>query len=45
VNAWVSLLLFLASVAWFLWLGRHEPRQRRPGEAAAEPAQPQPTVS
>jgi prolipoprotein diacylglyceryl transferase len=23
VNAWVSLVLFVASVGWFLWLGRH----------------------
>lgn len=45
VNAWVSLLLFLFAIAWFLWLGRHEPRQRQPGEAAPDHAQPQPTVS
>lgn len=23
VNAWVSVVLFAAAVAWFLWLGRH----------------------
>jgi prolipoprotein diacylglyceryl transferase len=29
VNAWVSLFLFLFGVGWFVWLGRHEPKQRR----------------
>jgi hypothetical protein len=32
-NAWVSILVFLFGVIWFVWLGRHEPVQRRPGEA------------
>jgi len=32
VNAWVSIVVFLAGLAWFLWLGRHAPRQRRPGD-------------
>ena len=33
VNAWVSVFVFVFGVAWFVWLGRHEPRQRRPGDA------------
>ena len=33
VNAWVSVLLFVFGIAWFVWLGRHEPPQRRPGDA------------
>jgi prolipoprotein diacylglyceryl transferase len=33
LNAWVSILVFLFGVIWFVWLGRHEPVQRRPGEA------------
>jgi prolipoprotein diacylglyceryl transferase len=32
VNAWVSVVLFAFGIAWFVWLGRHEPRQRRPGD-------------
>lgn len=31
LNAWVSILVFLFGVVWFVWLGRHEPEQRRPG--------------
>jgi prolipoprotein diacylglyceryl transferase len=34
VNAWVSLIVFVAAVVWFVWLRSHTPRQRRPG---AEP--------
>jgi prolipoprotein diacylglyceryl transferase len=34
VNAWVSVALFVFGIVWFVWLGRHEPRQRRPGERA-----------
>jgi prolipoprotein diacylglyceryl transferase len=34
VNAWVSLAVLLFGVWWFWWLGRHEPRQRRPGGGA-----------
>ncbi len=34
VNAWMSLVVFVAAVGWFIWLGRHAPRQRRPGHAA-----------
>jgi len=30
VNAWVSIGLFLFGIVWFVWLGRHEPPQRRP---------------
>ncbi|HEX9506332.1 MAG TPA: prolipoprotein diacylglyceryl transferase, partial [Acidimicrobiia bacterium] len=30
LNAWVSLVLFLVGIAWFVWLGRHQPPQRRP---------------
>jgi prolipoprotein diacylglyceryl transferase len=33
LNAWVSILVFLLGVGWFVWLGRHEPEQRRPGDA------------
>jgi prolipoprotein diacylglyceryl transferase len=36
VNAWVSLFVFLGAVAWFVWLRRHEPRQRRAGDAPTE---------
>jgi prolipoprotein diacylglyceryl transferase len=32
VNAWVSVVLFAFGIAWFVWLGRHEPRQRRPAD-------------
>jgi len=35
VNAWVSIALFVFGIGWFVWLGRHEPRQRRPGERAS----------
>ena len=31
INAWVSIGVFLFGVGWFVWLGRHEPEQRRPG--------------
>ena len=33
INAWVSLIVFVGAVVWFVWLGRHEPRQRRNGDA------------
>ncbi len=33
VNAWVSAIVFVLGIVWFVWLGRHEPAQRRPGEA------------
>ena len=36
VNAWVSVAVCLFGIAWFVWLGRHEPPQRRPGDAAAD---------
>jgi prolipoprotein diacylglyceryl transferase len=32
LNAWVSILVFLFAVTWFVWLGRHEPEQRHPGD-------------
>jgi prolipoprotein diacylglyceryl transferase len=32
LNAWVSIIVFLFAVAWFVWLGRHEPEQRHPGD-------------
>jgi prolipoprotein diacylglyceryl transferase len=32
INAWVSIGVFLAGLAWFLWLGRHAEPQRRPGD-------------
>jgi prolipoprotein diacylglyceryl transferase len=42
VNAWVAIALFLFGIGWFVWLGRHEPPQRRPGHveptAASSPA-------
>ena len=38
VNAWVSVLLFLFGVGWFVWLGRHEPEQRHPGDAPVDDA-------
>ena len=31
INAWVAIGVFLAGLAWFLWLGRHASPQRRPG--------------
>jgi len=31
VNAWVSLVVFVAAAVWFVWLRRHAPLQRRPG--------------
>jgi phosphatidylglycerol---prolipoprotein diacylglyceryl transferase len=37
LNAWVSALVFFGGVAWFVWLGRHEEPQRRPGHPV-EPA-------
>jgi prolipoprotein diacylglyceryl transferase len=37
VNAWVSVFVFMFGVAWFVWLGRHEPLQRRPGDAENSP--------
>ncbi|HEY3674083.1 MAG TPA: prolipoprotein diacylglyceryl transferase [Acidimicrobiia bacterium] len=36
VNAWVSILLFVFGVGWFVWLGRHEREQRHPGETFRE---------
>jgi prolipoprotein diacylglyceryl transferase len=32
VNAWMSVVVFVGAVIWFVWLGRHEPRQRRVGD-------------
>jgi prolipoprotein diacylglyceryltransferase len=41
LNAWVSVLVFLLGIAWFVWLGRHERSQRRPGHAqSGEPVAP-----
>jgi phosphatidylglycerol---prolipoprotein diacylglyceryl transferase len=34
LNAWVSIAVFLFGVGWFVWLGRHEPEQRRPGDGS-----------
>jgi len=36
VNAWVSIILFVFGVGWFIWLGRHEREQRHPGETFRE---------
>jgi prolipoprotein diacylglyceryltransferase len=33
LNAWVSMILFVAGIVWFVWLGRHEQPQRRPHHA------------
>jgi prolipoprotein diacylglyceryl transferase len=51
INAWVSLAVFVAAIAWFVWLGRHgtvdrpDPARVEPGvpldDASPEPAQPQ----
>ena len=30
INAWVSIGVLLAALAWFLWLGTHVSEQRRP---------------
>jgi hypothetical protein len=38
LNAWVSILVFLFAVGWCIWLGRHEPQQRRPGQHDASDA-------
>ncbi len=40
INAWVSILVFLFGIAWFVWLGRHEPAQRRPGETESSAMTP-----
>jgi prolipoprotein diacylglyceryl transferase len=40
VNAWVSVLAFLFGIVWFVWLGRHEPRQRPPRAGVATPDSP-----
>ena len=40
LNAWVSIVVCLSAIAWFVWLGRHRPPQRRPGyreEAGSAP--------
>ena len=31
VNAWVSIVVFGAATAWFVWLRRHTALQRSPG--------------
>jgi prolipoprotein diacylglyceryl transferase len=36
LNAWVSIVCFVLGIAWFLWLGRHEEPQRRPGVTVEE---------
>ncbi len=45
LNAWVSIAVFLFGIGWFVWLGRHEPEQRRPGDpdpgATATPVAPE----
>jgi prolipoprotein diacylglyceryl transferase len=38
INAWVSIGVFLAGLAWFLWLGRHATQQRRPGDPPCDVA-------
>jgi prolipoprotein diacylglyceryl transferase len=36
VNAWMSILVFLFGVGWFVWLGRHG-REYPPGTVPADP--------
>jgi prolipoprotein diacylglyceryl transferase len=36
VNAWVSIAVCLFGIGWFVWLGRHEPPQRRPGDVPVD---------
>ena len=36
LNAWVSIVIFLGGVAWFVWLGHHESAQRRPEHAVRD---------
>jgi len=36
INAWVSIGVFLAALAWFLWLGQHASQQRRPGDSPVD---------
>jgi prolipoprotein diacylglyceryl transferase len=38
LNAWVSIVVCLLGIVWFVWLGRHEPPQRRPGDPPAREA-------
>ena len=41
VNAWVAMFAFFASVAWFVWLGRHgtvDPRRYPDVAGRADPA-------
>ncbi len=38
LNAWVSIAVCVLGIAWFVWLGRHEPPQRRPGHPPDETA-------
>jgi prolipoprotein diacylglyceryl transferase len=33
INAWMSILVCLLGLGWFVWLGRHGTPQRRPGTA------------
>lgn len=35
LNAWTSVLVFAAALTWFVWLGRHQPPQRRPDDLAS----------
>jgi prolipoprotein diacylglyceryl transferase len=32
LNAWVSIAVCLLGIVWFVWLGRHQPAQHRPGD-------------
>jgi hypothetical protein len=38
LNAWVSIAVFLAGLAWFVWLGRHMEPQRRPETTVSKTA-------
>ena len=41
LNAWVSLVFFIAGIMWFVWLGRHQPPQRRAGHVADATSPPE----
>ncbi len=38
INAWVSIGVFLAAFAWFLWLRRNSSEQRRPADTQSDAA-------
>jgi prolipoprotein diacylglyceryl transferase len=40
INAWVSIVVCILGIVWFVWLGRHEPVQRRPGHTGSSDLTP-----